>query len=102
MVGRSDTDRDDVVDAGDHGVGRHGDYRVEIARGERVTEIAEIIRDESVHQRIIGAQRDFEQIGLSVHLDALFAVLDRRADTGLRENAAEPMPPGADAFDSVP
>ena len=88
-----------MVRAGDDGLGRHRDHRIEIARGQRVAQIAEIIGEECLHQREVGAERDFEQIALAVHLDALLAGLDRRADAGLRQNAAEPVSAGADAFD---
>ena len=47
----------DVLGFNDHRVGRHGDYRIEIARGERVAEIADVVGEKRVYQREIGAQR---------------------------------------------
>ena len=59
MVGRDHADRDDIVRAGDDGVGGHRDHRVEVAGGQRVAQIAEIVGKECLHQREVGAQREF-------------------------------------------
>ena len=91
MVGRDHADRNDVVGAGDDGVGGHRDDRIEIAGCQRIAQIAEIVGQESLHEREVGAERGFKQIALSIDFDALLAVLDRRSDAGLRQDAAQAM-----------
>src|SRR5262245_10980973 len=99
VVGRDDPDRHDVVRRYDHGVRGHGHDRIEVARGQRVGEVAEIVGQKRVDQREIRAQRRLEQIALSLDLDPLLALLDDGADAGRREHAAEAEAAGADAFD---
>ena len=77
----------------------HRDHRIEVSSGQRVAQIAEIVGKECLHQREVGAECDFEQIALAVHFDALLAALDRRADAGLRQDAAQSITAGADALD---
>ena len=83
----------------DDGVGGHRHDRIEIARGQRIGEVAEIVGEEGMHQREIGAQRGLEQVRLAVDLDPLLAFLDQRADAGRRQHAAEAAAAGADALD---
>jgi hypothetical protein len=99
MVGGHDADRDDIVRTDNDGVGRHRDHRIEIARRQRVAQVPQVIGQECLHQRKVGAQGGFEQIALAVEVDPPLAGLDRRADAGLRQDPTEPMPTGADAFD---
>ena len=61
VVGRDDADRHDVLRRDDDGIGRHRHDRIEIARGQRVGEIAEIVGQKGVDQREFGAQRGLEQ-----------------------------------------
>ena len=50
VVGSDHADRHDVVRVDDDGLGGHRDHRVEVARGQRVGEVAEIIGEERVDQ----------------------------------------------------
>ena len=68
--------------------GGHRHHRIEIAGRQRIAQVAEIVGEECLHQREIGAQRDFEQIAFAAHVDTLLAVLHRCADAGLCQNAA--------------
>jgi Protein of unknown function (DUF1214) len=47
MVRRDDAYGNDIAGAGDDGVGGHGHDRVEVARGERVAQIAEVVREKT-------------------------------------------------------
>src|SRR6187551_2633221 len=80
VVRRNDPYRNNVVGAGNDSVGSHRDDRVEIAGGQRVTQIADIIGQESLHQREVGPQRGLKQIGLSSDFNLLLAVLDLCAE----------------------
>jgi len=51
MVGRDEADGHDVVGGRDHGVRCHRDDRIEIARGERVGEVARIVGEKGVNER---------------------------------------------------
>ena len=53
----------------DDGVGRHRHDRVEVACRQRIGEVAEIVGQEGMHQREMGAQRGLEQVSLAVDLD---------------------------------
>ena len=55
VIGRDHPDRDDVLCVDDDGGCRHRDHRVEVARGERVREIADIVGEEGLDQREVGA-----------------------------------------------
>ena len=79
MIGRDHADGNDVVSAGDDGSGGHCDHRIEVAGGEGVAEVAQIVGEERLQQGKVGAQAGLQEIGLAVDLDALLAVLDRRA-----------------------
>src|SRR5262245_14421132 len=84
MIWRDHTDGHDIVGTGDHSPGGHSDYRIEIASGQRIAQIAQIVGDERLHQGKVRSERDLEQIGFSCHLDTLLADLDRGANAGLR------------------
>jgi hypothetical protein len=99
VIGRQHADRDDVVRTDNDRVGRHRDHRIEIAGRQRVAQVSQVIGQECLHQRKVGAQRGFEQIAFAVQIDPLLAGLHRRPDAGLRQDPAEPMPAGADALD---
>ena len=64
MIGRDHADRNNVVGAGDHDVSCHGHDRIEVAGRQRVAQIADIVRKESLHQSEVGAERGF-QVALS-------------------------------------
>ena len=83
----------------DHRVGRHGDHRVEVARRQRVVEIADVVGEKRLHQREIGAQRGLEQVGLALDLDALLPFLHDGAHARGRQHAAKAEAAGADALD---
>src|SRR5207237_3833400 len=99
MVGRNDAHGHDVFRRYDHGVCRHGHDRVEIACGQHVGEIAEVIGQKGVNQGKLRPQRSFEQKLLSVDLYLALALGHRSADAGWRENASETATTGANAFD---
>jgi hypothetical protein len=50
MIGRDYADRHDVVRARTDRLRRHRDHGIEIAGGQGVGEIAEVIAEESLHQ----------------------------------------------------
>ena len=102
MVRRYDPGRDDVLRTDDNRVGSHRDHWIEIARGERVTQVAEIVGKEGLHESEVGAQRRFEQIALPLYLDLLLSSLHGRAEAGLREDAAQSVPPARMRSMSVP
>src|SRR5437588_12182502 len=102
MVGCDDAHGHDVFRRYDHGVCRHGHDRVEIACGQHVGEVAEVIGQKGVNQGKLRPQRGFEQKLLSVDLDLALAFSDQSADAGWRENASETATTGANAFDKSP
>src|SRR5439155_9697330 len=81
---------------------RGSNYGIEIAPGERIGQIAEIVSEERTDQREVRAQGNFQQELFTVDRKLLLAVLDDRADARWRKNAAEPESTGADALDECP
>ena len=63
VIGRDHAHRHDVLGVDDDGVGRHRDHRIEVARGERVGQVADVVGEERLHQREVGAQRRLQQVG---------------------------------------
>jgi len=57
MIRRDQADGNDILGRDDHGVSGHRHHRVEVARGQHVGEVTEIIGKESVDQREIRMQR---------------------------------------------
>src|SRR4051812_3627772 len=64
-------DRNDIFGARDHGAGRERDNRIEVARRERIAQVAEIVREERLYEGEVGTQRELEQIALAVQVDPL-------------------------------
>src|SRR5262245_64732815 len=60
VIGRDDADRNDVLRADDDGLCRHRDHRIEVARRQRVAEIAHVVGEEGLYQREVGLDRDLE------------------------------------------
>src|SRR5262245_5444584 len=69
MIGCDHTHRYNVIRGYDNRVRGHGDHRVEIARSQRVGEIAGVIGKKGVHECEIGAQRGFQQIAFAINLE---------------------------------
>src|SRR5262245_752915 len=61
MIRRDHPHGNDVLGTSNNGFGSHRNHGVEIAGGQRIAQIAEIIGKKGLHQRIVRAQRDFEQ-----------------------------------------
>jgi hypothetical protein len=57
-IGRYATQRNDVVDLGDHRRRGHRHHRVDVARGEGIFEIAELVRCLRLDQRKSGVLTD--------------------------------------------
>ena len=95
MVRRDDAGGHDLDRLGDHGCGRHGHQRVEVARRHLVFEIAAIVGALGGDEGEVGAQRLLDQEGLAVDHDGLLALLHRRADAGRGQDAAQPVAAGA-------
>ena len=55
-----------------------------------------------LHEREVGVQRQFEDVGAAVDLAALLALGDQRAGAGGREEPADASPRGAHAFGERP
>ena len=72
---------------------------IEVARRQRIAEIAQIVGEERLDQGEVGAQRDLKQIRLSADLNSLLADLDRSADAGLGQNTAQSIATSANALD---
>ena len=98
MIRRNHAYRHNVVGRGDHRIAGHGDNRIEVTRCQRVTEIAEIVGQERVNQRICGAQRRFEQVLFSIDGNALPALFDQRSQSRLCENSSQSVTAGANPF----
>jgi len=99
MVGPDDADGHDVLRRHDHGIGRHRHNRIEVARSQRVGEVAEIVGEKGVHQGELRPQCGLEQVRLAVDLDLALALRDECADAGRREHAAEAAATGPDTLD---
>src|SRR5579883_2287867 len=76
VIGGDEADGNDVLGGYDHRVGRHRHHGIEVARGQRVSQIAEIVGQEGVDQREVRVQRGLDQIGFAVDLKPRLAVLD--------------------------
>ena len=98
MIGRDDADRNDVLRSHDHGVGRHRHHRVEVAGGQHIGEIAEVIGQKGVNKRELSAERGLQQVRLAVDLDLALAFGNQCADARRRQYAAETAAPGANAL----
>src|SRR5579862_3759787 len=57
MIGRNQPHGNDVLGRHDHGVGGHCHDGIEVSRGQRVGEIAEIVGQESMDQCEVRVQR---------------------------------------------
>src|SRR3954470_12803925 len=99
VIGRDKTNRHDVIGTGDNTVSRHRDKRIEVAGGQHIGKIAEVIGHECVDQREIRLQRKLDQISRAVDFELLLAVLDDRANPSWRQHAAQPIAAGANALD---
>src|SRR5947208_3396994 len=99
MIRRNNSDRYDVVGAGNDGFSCHRHQWIEVTSGERVAQIAHVVGEKRVYQRKVGTDGHLEQVALAIDIDALLAGLDGCSDAGLREDAAEAIPAGANALD---
>src|SRR5262245_5586877 len=61
VIERDDADRNDVVRRDDDGVGGHRHDGIEVARGQGVGEVAEIVGEKGMHQRELRPERSLEQ-----------------------------------------
>ena len=86
----------------DHGVGRHRHDGIEVARGQRVGEVAEVICQKCVNQGELRPQRGFEQKRLSVYLDLALAFRHQGADAGRGEHPTEAASARANALGEGP
>jgi len=50
MIGRNQSDRNDVIGAGDGSAGSHRDHWVEVSGSQCVAQVSQIIRKERLHQ----------------------------------------------------
>src|SRR5918993_894361 len=98
MVRRDDAHRHDVLRLDDHGLRSHRHQWVEVARRKGVLKITQIVGDEGVHEREVGAQGRLQQIVSAIHRNLLLALRDDRADAGGGQDAAEPEAASANAF----
>src|SRR4029077_10126456 len=77
----------------------HGDHRIEIARRQRVREVAEIVGQKRLHQREIRGKRRVQQVLATVDLELALALLHDGPDAGGREDASEAVARRADTLD---
>src|SRR5208283_1907498 len=102
VVRGDDADRHDVVRLGDdHFAGERHD-RIEVVGSQRILEVAVVVGLLAAEEGEVALNRLLEQVGLAVDLDDLLAFLDRRADAGGGQHAAEPAPPARMRSTSVP
>src|SRR3981081_1719740 len=99
MVGRYDTDWNDMLGCDNDRIGCHGHDRIEVAGRQRIGEIAEVVGQKRVDQRKIRAKSRLEQEALAVDLDLALAFLDNRADAGCRQHASKAATAGPNALD---
>src|SRR6516164_10743069 len=57
VIGSDQSHGNDILGRDNHSVGRHRHHGIEVARGERVGEVAEIVGKEGVDQREVRVQR---------------------------------------------
>src|SRR5271165_6000222 len=98
MVWRDHADGYDVFRLDDDRVGRCGDHGIEVARRQRVGEVAQVIAHERMNECIVGAERDLEQVIPAVDGDLPLAFLDHCPDSRWGEDAAQPGTTGANAL----
>ena len=79
-------------------VGRHRHDRIEVRRGQPVSQIEEMVGLMRMDQRDVGPQRQLEQVVSPVDRDHPLPSATTRADAGRRQHAAEPGAAGADAL----
>ena len=82
----------------DDGVGGERHDRIEVLRGERVFEVADVVRPLRRDQRKVAADRRFQEIALAAGLDDLLSLLHCRAQAGGGEHTAEAGTAGSDPF----
>src|SRR5271166_2116701 len=99
VVGRDHADGYDLFRGDDDGRGGHRDHRVEVARRERISQVAQVIAHERMNERKVGVQRSLQQIIATIDGDLLLPLLDHRTDPCWSEDASQPGTPGSDALD---
>jgi hypothetical protein len=99
MIRSDDADRNDVFGGDDHGIGGHRHDGIEVARGQRIGKVAEIIGQEGMDKGEVRAEGRLQQKRLAIDVEAPLAFLDDGADAGRREHAAEAATAGTDALD---
>ena len=96
VVGRDDADRHDLGRFRDDRRACHGHDRIEVARGQRVAQIAEVVRAVCTDQREVGRDRQRDEECAAVDDDFLRAFRDERSDTRRGQHAAESESRGPD------
>src|SRR6516225_6655014 len=91
-------DRDNVIRVRYDDVACHSDHRIEVACGQRIGEVAQVVRQEGMDQCEVCVQCRFQQIRLSTDLDAALVFLDDGSDTGRRQYSAKATAGGSDPF----
>src|SRR6516165_11686675 len=99
MIWRNHANRHYVVRIADNFCACHCYHWVEVARRERVDEIAQIIGQEGVHEREVRRQRRFDEVCLAIELDALSAFLREGSYACWREDPAEAVTRRANSLD---
>src|SRR4026209_1021699 len=65
MIGRHHTDWHDIISANDNGATRHRDHWIELARGQRIAQVSEIVGEERLNKREISMKCGFNEVASS-------------------------------------
>ena len=90
MVGRDHADGHDMLGVDDDGRGGHRDYRIEVARGQHIGEVAEVVGEKRLDQREVRSEWKLEQVLATADVDLALPLLDDGAHAGRRKDPAEP------------
>src|SRR5215510_2766990 len=99
MIGCDHPHRHDVIRGCNHRVTGHRDHGVEIAGGERVGKIANVIGEKCMDEREVGLQCGLDQIALSVDIDLPLPLLDNGANSRGSEDTAKSATSGSYPLD---
>src|SRR5579864_283351 len=99
VIGSNDADRHDVISVCYDRRASHGNHRIEVAGGQGIREIPDVVREEGVHQSEVRAKRGFNEVWFAVNFYALLVLFDNGAEAGGRQHSTEPAAASANSLD---
>src|SRR4051794_16584486 len=99
LIGRNHANGYDVIGARHDRCTGHRHDGIEVARGQPIGEVAEVVGEERVNQREVSTKRDFNKKNPAIYVDLLLALFNLGADPSRCQYAAEPVAARTDLLD---